>query len=37
MNGQLSYKTSSLAILDSDSTLNRLLGILILKQQLREG
>jgi hypothetical protein len=36
MNGQLSHETSSLATLDLDVTLNRLLGISTLKQQLRE-
>jgi hypothetical protein len=36
-NGQLLYKTSSPAMLDSDITLNKLLGISTLKQQLKEG
>jgi hypothetical protein len=36
MNGQLSHKASSPAMLDLDGTLNRLLEISMLKQQLRE-
>jgi hypothetical protein len=36
INSQLSHKTSSLATPDSGSTLNKLSGISMLKQQLRE-
>jgi hypothetical protein len=36
MNGQLSRETSSPATPDLGSTLNRLLGTLMLKQQLKE-
>jgi hypothetical protein len=36
MNGQLSHETSSPATPDSGGTLNKLSGILMLKQQLRE-
>jgi hypothetical protein len=36
MNGQLSRETSSPATPDSGGTLNKLLGILMLKQQPRE-